>query len=290
MRTVTLLSALALLAAANATPGGYSPFLSPFTNNPQPLQINLPIGTNGTNGTQAGCLQRRQNGCPTISGTTYGLCPTYAGICCPANTNCDLDQANNYACCPYGASCTGTVGGVSPGYVTSSATSGYFLGGTTTTTATPYLLTSQAGVYGGGSTVPNAIYPFVYIPSSYVNAALCSSYYTSCQIQSSSCYAALGGGAGGITIAGVTTNAGASTTLAPASAAAVCSALSISACYGLQSATQCNGFGTGTVVAGTTTTSGLIASAAAGPRVTSSPEMMYAIGAGALVGAAGVLI
>lgn len=268
MRIATLSSAFALLAAVHATQNEYSPFFSPYSNNsPRAL------------------LMKRQS-CPT----NYNSCSSLGSgtTCCPSDTNCVRDQAGNIACCPFSASCTGSIEGTATGSLTTSNTTPFVLGGTTAT-STPVIATTPAGVAGGGSTVPNAIYPFVYIPTTYENAALCSSYWTSCQAQSSSCLASLDGGANGVTVAGITSVQGASTTLPSASAASICSVLSTSACYGLQES-QCSSFGTGTAGLTTTAGGGIIQSGAARPRITCGPEMMYAMGAGAVVGAAGVLI
>jgi len=287
MRTAVLSSILAFLAVANAIPDEYSAFATPLTNGgPRPFQRQFSVG-NGTsgNGTAQDCLIKRAS-CPT----NYNSCSSLGSsdTCCPSDTNCSLDQAGNVACCPFSASCTGTIAGTATasGSVTSSTSSNFILGGTTTTT-TPSVQTTPAGVAGGGSTVPNAAYPFVYIPTSYANSILCSSYYTSCQSESTSCLAALEGN--GVTVAGVTTQQGASTTLPSASAASICSTLSLSACYNLQ-LSQCSNFGSGTAGTATTTASGLFQSAAARPRITGCSKMMYAMGAGAVFGAAGVLV
>jgi hypothetical protein len=92
----------------------------------------------------------------------------------------------------------------------------------------------------------------------------------------------------GVTVSGANvgiTVQGGSTTVAGASS--ICSALSLSACYGLQTGV-CPQYGSGS---GTATGSGGFAvSSAAGARVTSCPGLIYAVGAGAAVGAAGVLI
>lgn len=279
MRTTVLSSVFALLAIAKANFEEYSPFRYAFTNDsPRPLQIQFPIGTNGTNGTsgtnesQEKSLNKRGS-CPS----NYNSCSSigHAEACCAPNNVCTADQAGHIACCPNGYLCTGTVGGgaATGSVVSSMSSSSGFVSGTTTTT------------FGAaGSTVPNAIYPFVYIPTPIANQALCSSYWTSCQSQSTSCFAALAGGANAVTVATITVQ-GASTSLPSASASSTCSVLSAEACYNLQES-QCAAFPTGTV----TNTNSFVQTAAAAPRVTRGPEMMYAMGAGAVIGAAGVLV
>ena len=267
MRIVTLPTVFALLSSATAELDGYSPFINPFTNtNSRPL------------------IAKRQS-CPANYNTCAGS--GYSNACCPVNTNCALDQAGHIACCPFNAACTGTVG-AAPGSATST-TSGFVLGGSTTTTTAATFIAPTTGVQGGGSTVPNAPFPFVYIPTSFANQALCSSYWTSCQIESTSCFSSLAR-ATGVTISGPgVTSPGA------AGASSICSELSATACYNLNLPT-CAEFpaATGvTTTAATTTTNPFVqttVAGAGGSRATGRPEMMYALGVGAVVGAAGVLV
>lgn len=225
-------------------------------------------------------------------------------VCCPSGTNCALDEAGHVACCPINASCTGTIGGGITGSPTgstsgtSSSSGGPVLGGSTTTPTPSTSNSAQitpltTGVSGGGSTVPNNFYPFIYIPTSYANADLCSSAFTNCQIASTSCLVSLAG-ANGVTIGGLgggITVQGASGTIL-SSASSICSSLSSVGCYDLQE-TQCSIFGTGSGSAPTTTattTTGFVQVGNHGPRQTACPGMLYAAGAGAMIGVVGGII
>jgi hypothetical protein len=270
MRIATLPPLFALLSTTRAYLDRYSPFINPFANvDSRPLIV------------------KRQS-CPY----SYNSCSAfgYSNACCPVNTNCALDDAGHIACCPFNAACTGTVGAATGSVISTS--SGFVLGGSTTTTSAAAFITPSSGIAGGGSTVPNAPFPFVYIPSSYANRALCSSYWTSCQIESTSCFSFLAG-ATGVTIAGPGI-----TSPGPSAASSVCSELSALACYNLDSATTCDKFppaaGVTTTATATnpfvqTTVVGTVAGAA-GSRATGCPEVLYALGVGAIVGAAGVLL
>ena len=270
MRIATLPPLLALLSTARAYLDEYSPFINPFANvDSRPLIV------------------KRQS-CPY----GYNSCSAfgYSDACCLVNTNCALDDAGHIACCPFNAACTGTVGAATGSVISTS--SGYVLGAPTTTTSAAAFITPSSGIAGGGSTVPNAPFPFVYMPTSFADRALCSSYWTSCQSESVSCFSSLA-----VMIAGPGV-----TTPGPAAASSICSELSASACYGLDSATTCDGFPAAagvtttatttnpfvqTTVAGTATGA---ATGAAGSRATGCREMLYALGVGAVVGAAGVLL
>lgn len=269
MHIATLSLFLALLSMVRASLDAYSPFSSPFTHaDLKPLIV------------------KRQT-CPS----NYHSCSSfgYSNACCPVNTNCALDAAGHIACCPFYAVCTGTVG--APTGTATSTTGGYVLGATTTTTSSATTASSATfiapttGVQGGGSTVPNAAFPFVYIPTWFANPTLCSSYWTSCQIESASCFSSLAG-ATGVTIVGPgVTSPGAS------GASSICSELSASACYDLELPT-CAYFPAATGATTTATTGQYIqttVAGAGGSRVTGCAEIMYALGVGAVVGAAGVL-
>ncbi|KAI8949724.1 hypothetical protein F4801DRAFT_389108 [Xylaria longipes] len=131
----------------------------------------------------------------------------FQGACCENGQVCSLDAHQSAACCPTTATCTG----VAPG------------GGAT---ATP-------------SYVSNSYFTFPVIPTSFSNAAACTTALHDCSDNYDSCVQGLqGGNAGyGVTIqvpgAGGTTLAQAQTTLPSATATSVCSALSLSACHGL---------------------------------------------------------
>ncbi|KMU74004.1 hypothetical protein CISG_10257 [Coccidioides immitis RMSCC 3703] len=84
-------------------------------------------------GIEALLLLKRQNGCPAGFNSCAFL--DAPGACCQRDTICSRDDANNIACCPTGAACTGIL--TQPG---------------TATTTNPPSLT--------GSTVPNAPFPF----------------------------------------------------------------------------------------------------------------------------------
>ena len=270
MRIATLPPLLALLSTARAYLDGYSPFINPFANvDSRPLIV------------------KRQS-CPY----GYNSCSAfgYRNACCPVNTNCALDDAGHIACCPFNAACTGTVGAATGSVISTS--SGFVLGASTTTTSAAAFITPSSGIAGGGSTVPNAPFPFVYIPSSFANRDLCSLYWTSCQIESASCFSSLAG-VTGVTIAGPGV-----TSPGPTAASSICSELSASACYNLDSATTCDQFPPAAGITTTPTTTNPFvqttvagtAAGAAGSRATGCPEMLYALGVGAVVGAAGVLL
>lgn len=134
-------------------------------------------------------------------------------LCCPSQSICTLDPLNNVACCPHNAACTGTISPVSI-LPTSSVTT------TVTPAPTP------------GFAVPNAYFPFTYLPTTYANAAACSSSYSGCQSAYTACTNSLGG-ANGITVV----EGGGVTVMAPVgsvSAQQICQSLSNRACYGLQ--------------------------------------------------------
>ncbi|RMZ79108.1 hypothetical protein DV738_g3477, partial [Chaetothyriales sp. CBS 135597] len=266
---------LAIVQASLALDGQYSPFSDPLLARPDDeLQL---------------LLVRRQDACQT----GYNSCDGSTGACCPDGSNCTRDAAGNVACCPTGALCTGIITATGTGLsLATTTTSGVILSsttptglGSTITTDFSSALLPTSGVQGGGSTVANTFFPFVYIPTSYDNANLCLSAYSYCQYQSTACAQSLAGsgvtvsnaGGGGITIQGAN-----SATLDPISASSICSSLSAAACYGLTSE-QC-----GTP---TTGTDGLTASTFFnhGPRQTACPGAIYAAaGAGAFVGGSAV--
>ena len=196
-------------------------------------------------------LQRRQ------CSSDYSQCSSQGNpnLCCPPETTCTLDSANNIACCTNGEICTGTLGVTLPGSVASTTTSG----GVTTTG--PVTITSYAG---GGTAVSNPYYPFIAIPTSFSDAAQCSTSVSFCSSQSTACFNSLAG-ANGVTVAG---GGGGITQTAELAAAAssICSSLSTAACSNIQDDT-CSVFGNG--------------ANNAGPRQTACPGMMYAGAVGA---------
>lgn len=299
-----------LLAAAGCLPSAtasndFSPFYPPFLDDSYLL-----LGDHD----QSLELVKRQT-CP--SGFSNCAAQGNGGACCSSGTTCTTDGGGRVACCPTNAACTGTInagtgsgslvtltqggttsssslflvpatasgstsGSITASPTASSSTSGGLVFPTTTTAA------SIAGGFGGGSTVPNAPYPFVFIPTSYANAQACSSAFTQCQSQFTSCTASLGG-ANGVTVSG----GGAGTTVAGAtatgSASAICSSLSQTACYGLQ-LSNCQAYGTNGETVGASTSGGnsfVVTTRNAAP--TRCPGNYYEIGVGFAVGAVGAL-
>jgi hypothetical protein len=156
----------------------------------------------------------------------YSLGETPCGnVCCLAGQLCasaGYCTAGGKICASGWYSCAAILGG-------GCCPIGYACGTSCTATTSSTLCTSVAG---GGSTVPNAPYPFPYIPSSFANRVICSSYWTSCQRESTSCFTALAA-TDGVTIS----DPGIS-----ASASSVCSQLSASACYHMDLPTTCDQF------------------------------------------------
>lgn len=236
MRALALLTTtFALYRAAYCSPepdAKAEPYL-----NTSPQQLGGPLQ-----------LFKRQ-GCPT----NYNACNSLgdAGACCPSDTVCARDQNGNVACCPINASCTGVIGGTATGTSAATATSPFVLGGTTTTSVSSPITTSQATLGPGYSTVPNQYYPFIAIPTTYANAQQCLSAYTACQSASTACFNSLAGQAGvtvsGIGSQGVTQTAGVGSN--PQSAASICSSLSAQGCFAI-STQVCSNFGTVTSQAG----------------------------------------
>ena len=172
-------------------------------------------------------LFRRQSSCQLgYNGCTNLGQPT---ACCTTTAICTTDANNDVACCPTGATCTGVLG-------SAAATTGSLLGGTTTTGNSLFPATT-AGAGFVESTVPNQYFPFLYIPTTFANAEVCSSYYTSCQTEYSSCLTSLGGGGAVNPITSAATViqlTGRQVATATGSAASVCSSLYSQGCYNLQ--------------------------------------------------------
>jgi hypothetical protein len=193
---------------------------------------------------------------------------------------CARDGQNNIACCPPQASCTGTIrpvtngggGGVfiasTTGVSASTTVTGATAGGgaatigVSTTTDGGIVFVGASGTANSGgqqtsaasrSFVNNPYYPYAFIPTTYANAAACSSAYTTCHADFTSCSAYLAGqpGANGVTVSvsgggGITVAANAAPTTYPGEfASSVCASLSSSACYGL-TVEACGNFGAGT--------------------------------------------
>jgi hypothetical protein len=268
--------------AAQSQKDVFSPFVQPFVDDSFDNSTRPELE-----------LLKRQSGCPS----NYFSCSYLgaAGLCCKNNSLCSADNVGHVACCPQGAVCTGTLGGTGVGAAAtfasaSASTTVGFVQATTTAAATIGTATTSGllfvGATGGSQTsgassrsyVPNPYYPaFPYIPTTYQNAAACSSAYTTCQSDFASCTSYLGGSAGahGVTVSapnGGVTVAGPTTTYAPSFATAVCSSISSQGCFGLV-VEACGNFGTGG------------GSQGAAPRCTG--VLKYGAGVGVAVGLAG---
>lgn len=260
--------ALVFLSTTFPAPGlstSLSPFVAPVSEEVWNLQV---IG-----------LQKRQNACPS----NYNPCSSLnagfnaGSVCCASGTECQLDQAGHVACCPRGASCTGTISvgtatsstGNTGGFIvgggggsTSGPGSGLSLGGASSTTTTtnnflaPATTTTSSGVisqqgFTGASGPSNAYFGFIPIATPFPNQQVCSSAFSSCQTEFQKCTVALGGGGGAIgtngvsiSIGGISINGPVTLGASAASAASVCQSLSTQACQGLQ-LSSCNGVSRG---------------------------------------------
>lgn len=235
----------------------------------------------------AGPLQllKRQS-CPS----GYSACSALgaSGTCCPSGTVCARDQNGNVACCPNNAVCTGAISGTASRSTGTSSTTPFVLGGSTTQTSAP-TITASATLAAGYSTLSNALFPFLVIPTTYANSQQCLNAYSSCQSASTACFNSLAGQVG-VTISGVgslgVTQAAVTGTVAQ-SAASICSSLSAQGCYNIQS-TICSGFGSGTGSGISTVTTGFVQAnlgPAAKARCTGA---MYTAAAAVAVAGAGV--
>ncbi|KAH8598985.1 hypothetical protein B0O99DRAFT_614696 [Bisporella sp. PMI_857] len=203
-------------------------------------------------------LIKRDGNCPTNYNSCSTLAKNLGGACCTAGSVCSLDRARNVACCPIGASCTGTiiVG-------TATGTTGVFLGASTVTSVSATTTSGSAATptitAGSVTYVTNQYFPFPIIPTTYSNSAACNSAYEACTSNYAACTANLAGTGFGVTI--VAPNGGGVTVaptvaqVAAASATSICSSLSQQACYGIQS-DSCAVFGGGSFSAGSTGAAG----------------------------------
>lgn len=168
--------------------------------------------------------------------------------CCSTDSTCATDNAGHIACCPTHAVCTGTLGG-SAGTVTATG-SPPTTQALVVSTSTPQSL-STANANGGGGTVPNPYFPYIYLPTTYANADLCSSAFSSCRSEFSMCTSSLGTGGNGVTVtvSGAGEGITAQPALGTASAGSICSSLSTQACYNLGLG-NCPLYGTGTTAGG----------------------------------------
>ncbi len=261
MRHSTLLASTLLFSVILASPNVFSPFFSPVVDEAFGQENDTSVAHE---------LLKRQDGCPEGYGACAGL--GAAGLCCRDNTLCAPDQLGRVACCPIGAFCTGTIGGpaATGGVTTTPSLSGFVFPTTTVSVVTQAstqgfiiadstTVAQPSGARITRSTVPNQYYPFAYIPTTYVNAAACSSAYTGCQTDLASCTAALAGQINGVTVqapGGGMTVQGITARVDPTSATSICSSLSLQACSGLQ-VEACQAFGTGGPAAATAQGAGI---------------------------------
>ena len=256
MRAFLACALTAWLTLPPALAAQYSPFFVSDTDQFSRLEglINLD-------------LFRRDSKCP-ISCSSVGN----NKACCPKKTNCALDEAGNIACCPDNADCTGTVGPAgAPATALSAAGS--------STTAGAAAITHAIT---GSSTVANSYYPFPFLPTTYANAAECTTSYSSCQLESAKCTGVLEGGGMGVTVSGPGGGITQQGAIAPASAESICSSLSAEACHGLQ-LTQCSTLGG----AAKTAAAGTFVEGSANAAPTRCAAVLYGVGVGVAVGVAG---
>lgn len=210
--------AFLLLAFSMAVSSEYSPFYEPY----------LGETSRSYNGFVLDVFRRDDNCGSGLSCEAMGD----KASCCKSKTRCAVDMAGHVACCPDNAQCTGTIGG---GAATAMATS---IGSSPTGPAASAAITA-----GSGRIVSNGFYPFPYLPTTYPNAAVCSSSFSSCQTEFSKCTSNLLAGDNGLTISGIGPGITREAALPSTSAASVCSSLSTKACYNLQ-LTNCPMYGT----------------------------------------------
>ncbi|KAL6718048.1 hypothetical protein ACLMJK_004133 [Lecanora helva] len=229
MRATSTLFVALFLAIPTALAIEYSPFLLPNSNPASSFNDLIHLD-----------LFRRDSKCPNVCGMNNKAC-------CPKNTNCALDGAGNIACCPKNAACTGNLGEAGGAAATAAPAAG-----SKTAAASGAAMTHAIS---GSSTVQNSFYPFPYLPTTYANAAQCTSSFSSCQLESAKCTGMLEGGGMAVTISGPAGGVTQQGAMPAASAESVCSSLSAEACHGL-ALTQCSTLGgakqtaAGTFVAG----------------------------------------
>ena len=204
-----------LVAFSTAISSEYSPFHEPY----------LGHTFNSYNGFVLDLFRRDDNCGSGVSCSAMGD----QSSCCKENTRCAVDMAGHVACCPDNAECTGTIGG---GAVIATATG---------SVSSPTDSVASATITG--SIVPNGYFPFPYLPTTYPNAAVCSSSFSSCKTEFSRCTSQLIAGDNGLTISGIGPGITREAALPSTSAASICSSLSTKACYNLQLA-NCPMYGT----------------------------------------------
>lgn len=198
--------ALAVLLTCSATISAeHLPFYEPY-------QEKISLSYNGF----ALDLFRRDGNCGSgVSCATMGD----TASCCGPESRCAVDMAGHVACCPENAECTGTI---AAGAVIASATQ---IGSSRTNSAATATITGS-----GGSIVPNGFFPFPYLPTTYPNAAVCSSSFSSCQTEFQRCTSQLVAGNNGLTISGIGPGITREAALPLTSATSICSSLSVAAC------------------------------------------------------------
>lgn len=215
---------------------------------------------------QAQCLSS-QHFCPGANGNSG---------CCSNDSQCAADDAGHIACCPNGALCTGLLGGG-----IDIPTSGLAQPTTQASSASqPTIQSTVATITSDGSSiVVNAYYPYFYLPTTYPNANLCTSAFSSCRSEFSKCTSSLETGGNGVTVSGAGGGITAQPALGEASAGSICSSLSTKACYNLGLG-NCPMYGTAAVTTGGGT---FAAGNAAPPRCI----QVYRVAVAVVVGVAG---
>ena len=257
MRATSIFMICFLLALPTSLAVQYSPFLAPNTN-----------PASSFNGLIHLDLFRRDSKCPNV-------CPMNNQACCPKDTNCALDEAGDVACCPKNAACTGDLGQAGEG--AAAAATATPVSGTKTAAASGAAITHAIG---GGSTVPNSFYPYPYLPTTFANAAQCTSSFSSCQLESAKCTGMLEGGGMAVTVSGPAGGVTQEGPMPVSSAESICASLSKEACHGL-ALTQCSTLGGAKQTAAGTFVAGGSVNAAP----TRCP-VLYGVGVGMAVGIA----
>ena len=237
----------------------YSSFLAPHT--PRYEAYNF-IDRN---------LFRRSSNCATSCSSMN------SNLCCGSKAVCALDQAGNVACCPQNSVCTGTVSAAGAAITTPPGA------GASAAAPTPAITHAISGT----STISNQYYPFPVLPTTYANAADCSTSFSSCQAESAKCTGFVEGGGYGVTVSGQNGQITQQAAIPASSAESICSSLSQEACHGLQLA-QCSGLG-GATPASVTGSFVVGGSSNAGATPTRC-RIMYGMGVGVAVGLAGQVI
>ena len=258
MRTSTTFTLSLFLALPTILAIQYSPFLAPNTN-----------PASSFNGVIHLDLFRRDSKCGNV-------CAMNNQACCPKNTNCALDGGGNIGCCPNNAECTGKLGeagGAAATHAPAAASKTAAVSGAAITHA-----------IGGGSTVANSFYPYPYLPTTYKDAAQCTSSFSSCQLESAKCTGMLEGGGMAVTISGPGGGVTQEGAMPVSSAESICSSLSVEACHGL-ALSQCSTLGG----AKQTAAGSFVAGGSANVAPTRCP-LLYGMGVGMVVGMAGQIV